>query len=162
MRKGQRIEELYGKKKIEHLFFNESFICTVPGSHSFYSQEAGEMCSPPNKLGRSHEREAQEIITTLSPFLASLVPSSVKVAFQIPKLCWDSEAGESQKSVWAIDPTRRMGEINITFGHKCIWVFVCGWSMHECMSTWACMKVRGRHWMLSFVTSSVFEAGLSH
>lgn len=42
------------------------------------------------------------------------------------------------------------------FWNMCIWVFVCGWSMHECMSTWACMEVRGQHWILSFVTSSVF------
>lgn len=122
------------KKKIEHLFFSESFICTVPGSHSFYSQEAGEMCSPLNELGRSHKRQTQEIITTLSPFLASLVPSSVptvvKVAFQILKLCWDSEAGESQKSVWAIDPTGRMGEINITFRNSCICVSECLWVIY--------------------------------
>lgn len=85
------------------------------------------MCSPLNKLGRSHERQTQEIITTLSPFLARLVPSSVptvvQVAFQIPKLCWDSEAGVSL----GYRSYKENGEINITFGNSliCVSEYLC-------------------------------------
>lgn len=85
---------------------------------------------PLNELGRSQGRQTQDIITTLSPLLASLVPSSIptvaQVVCQIPKLCGGILRQEDQKANLGYRSYKRMGKILLLEdAHVCVSECLC-------------------------------------